>query len=90
MIKKNVLFIEILIYSASSSFAPTQYREGTVVAQFGGEHLFANVVINNWIPEEFHVESNVEQMELSDTESNDLYDNGHEQNKSKVHDGIPF
>ena len=40
--------------------------------------------MNSWIPEEFYVKSNEEQMELSDTESEALYDNGHEQNKIKV------
>ena len=30
------------------------------------------------------MESNHEQMEFSDRESGDLYDNGHEQNKIKV------
>ena len=34
------------------------------------------------------MESNEKQMELSDTELNDLYDNGHEQNKIKVGDSI--
>ena len=56
---------------------------GILVAQIGSEHLFTNADINNRIQEEFHVESNKEQMELSDTESDDLYDNGHEQNKTK-------
>ena len=32
-----------------------------------------NADINDWIQEEFHVDSNDEQMELSDTESDDLY-----------------
>lgn len=61
---------------------------GTLVAQIGTEHLFTNADINNWIQEEFHVESNEEQMELSDTESEDLYDSGHEENKIKVDDAI--
>ena len=50
---------------------------GTLIAQIGSEHLFTNADINNWIQEEFHVDSNDEQMELSDTESDDLYDNDH-------------
>ena len=36
---------------------------GTLVAQIGTENLFTNADINNWIQEEFHVESNDEQME---------------------------
>ena len=50
---------------------------GTLVAQIGTEHLFMNADINNWIQKEFHVEVNKKQMELSDTESDDLYDNDH-------------
>ena len=52
---------------------------GTLVAQIeiGTEHLFAN----NWIQEEF-------ELELSGTESDALYDNGHEQNNIKVNDYI--
>ena len=57
---------------------------GTLVALILTERLFMNADINNRIQAEFHVESNEEQMELSDTESDDLYDNGHEQNKIKV------
>ena len=44
---------------------------GTLVAQIeiGTEHIFAN----NWIQEEFYVESNEVQMGLSGTESHALY-----------------
>ena len=61
---------------------------GTLVAQIGTEHFFTNADINNWIQEEFHVESNEEQIELSDTDSEDLYDSDHEENKIKVDDCI--
>ena len=40
----------------------------TLIAQIGTVHLFTNADIYNFIQEEFHVESNEEQMELSDTE----------------------
>ena len=56
------------------------------VAQICTENLFTNADINNWIQEEFHMESNEDQVELSDMESDTLYDNGHEQNKMKVND----
>ena len=61
---------------------------GTLVNQIVTEHLFTNADINNWIQEEFHVETNEEPTELSATESADLYDNGHEQNKINVDDCI--
>ena len=35
---------------------------GTIVAQIGTEYLFTNADIKNWIQDEFHVESNGEQM----------------------------
>ena len=46
---------------------------GTLVALIVTERHFTNADINNWIQEEFHVESKKEQMELSDTEWDDLY-----------------
>ena len=60
----------------------------TIVAQIGTEHLFTNANINNCIQEEFHVKANEGQMELSDSESDDLYYKGHEHNKVKEDDCI--
>ena len=59
---------------------------GTHAAQIeiGTERLF----VNNWIQEESYVESTQLQMELSATESDTLYDNGHEQHNIKVNDCI--
>ena len=54
------------------------------MAQIGSEHIFTNADINNWIKKEIVVESNEEQMELTDTKSYNLYDNGHEQQKITV------
>ena len=59
-----------------------------LVALIVTERLFTNADKNNWMEEEFHVASNEEQMELSDTESDDLYDNVQEQIKIKVDDFI--
>ena len=61
---------------------------GTLGDQIVTGQLFTNADINNWIQEELHRKSNGEQMELSDTESGDLYDNSYEQNKIKVDDCI--
>ena len=61
---------------------------GTLVAQFGIEHFVKNADRNDRIQEEFHVESKEQEMEWSDTESDDLYDNSHEQSKIKVQDCI--
>ena len=60
----------------------------TLVAQIVTERLFTNADINNWIQEEFHVECNEDQMVLSDSKSDDFYDNGHEQNNIKVDERI--
>ena len=46
------------------------------------------MLTNNWIQEEFHVESNKVQVELSHTESDALYVNGQEQNKIKEDDCV--
>ena len=61
---------------------------GTLGDQIVTGQLFTNADINNWTQEELHVKSSGEQMELSDTESGDLYDNCYEQNKLKVDDCI--
>ena len=53
-------------------------------------NIFANADINNCIQEEFHVESNKQQMEFSDTESGDFYNNGRGQNKIIVDDCITW